>query len=140
MCIVKETFERFEERFFASHYSYQALGFYTKINYILNEKLGLELFFELEEHPKTYKKENFEIFDFGLKLFKMLTGEKRYAGVEDFEIILHDDRKITRDEVSKLNPKVPPKLSEVIYMMTDNTKKTRAQVFSELLVVLKEIV
>ena len=134
-----ESFERFEERFFASHYSYQAIGFYTKINYILNEKLGLELFFELEEHPKTYKKENLEIFDFGLKLFKMLTGENRYAGVKDFEIILQDDRKIKRDEVSRINPKVPNKLSEVIYMMTDNSKKTRAQVFSELLPILKEI-
>lgn len=134
-----ETFERFEERFFSANYSYQALGFYTKINYILNEKLGLNLFFELEQEPKTYKKENFEIFDFGLKLFKMLTGEKRFAGVEDFEIILHDDRKIRREEVSELNPKVAKKLSEAIYMMTDNDKRTRAQVFSELLLILKEI-
>lgn len=134
-----ETFERFESRFLGTNYTYQALGFYTKINYILNEKLGLDLFFELDASPKTYKKESFEIFDFGLKLFTMLTGGKRYMGIEDFEIILQNDRKIKKNEVSQVNPKVPDKLSEMIYMMTDNNKKTRARVFSELLVILEEI-
>ncbi len=132
-----ETFETFEERYLSANYSYQALAFFTKINYVLNEKLGLELCLELENKPKTLKKENFEIFHFGLKLFKLLTGEKRYAGVEEFEPVLVQARKITRDEVTQLNPKVPEKLSEVIYMMTDNDKKTRAAVFSELLLALK---
>jgi ferredoxin-nitrite reductase len=133
-----ETFEAFEARYLSQSYSYQALGFYTKINYILNEKLGLNITLELEKEPKTYKKENLEIFNFGLKLFKLLTHEKRYVAVDnEFEIVLKDARKITRDEVTKLNPNVPKKLSEVIYMMTDNDKKTRVAVFSELLVALK---
>ena len=134
-----ETFESFEERYLSQNYSYQALAFYTKINYILNEKLGLEVKLELEAQAKTLKKEKFEIFDFGLKLFKLLTKEKRYVAVEDFEPMLVKARKITRDEVSKLNPKVPAKLSEVIYMMTDNDKTTRAAVFTELLMALKGI-
>ena len=134
-----ETFEAFEERYLGANYSYQALGFFTKINYILNEKLNLDVRLELDKHPKTFKKENFEIFDFGLKLFKLLTGEKRYVAVEDFEPVLVQARKIKRDEVSKLNPNVPKKLSEIIYSMTDNTKKTRTAVFSELLVALKEL-
>ena len=131
-----ETFESFEDRYLAQ-YSYQALGFYTKINYILREVLSLDVMFELEKEPKTYKKENFQVFSFGLKLFKLLTDEKRYVAVEDFEPVLVKARTIKRDEVTKLNPKVPKKLSEVIYMMTDNDKKTRAVVFSELLVQLK---
>jgi len=134
-----ETFEAFEERYLSAGYSYQALGFYTKINYILNEKLGLDVNFELEKEPKTYKKEDFEIFDFGLKLFRLLTGEKRFEAVEDFEPVLKQPRKISRDEVTKLNPKVPEKLSEVIYNMTHQDKRQRAQVFSELLVALKEV-
>jgi ferredoxin-nitrite reductase len=134
-----ETFETFTERYLCANYSFQALGFFTKINYILNEKLGLDIRFTLDKEPKTYKKENFEIFDFGLKLFKLLTDEKRYVAVEDFEPVLVQARKIKRDEVTKLNPKVPKQLSEVIYMMTDNDKKTRAAVFSELLVQLKAI-
>ena len=47
--------------------------------------------------------------------------------------------KINRDTVSKLNPKVPLKLSEIIYNMTHEIKKQRASVFSELLVALKEL-
>jgi len=134
-----ETFEAFEERYLSANYSYQALGFYTKINYVLNEKLGLDVTFELEKEPRTYAKEEFELFDFGLKLFKLLTGEKRYEAVENFQIVKTDMRKIKRDEISKLNPKVPEKLSEVIYNMTHHDKRERAQVFSELLVALKEV-
>lgn len=134
-----ETYEMFDDRFLSANYSFQALGFYTKINYILNEKLGLDVRFELESEPKTFKKEEFELFNFGLKLYKLLTGEKRYEAVENFEPVLANPKKITRDQVSKLNPKVPAKLSEVIYNMTHQEKKERAQVFSELLVALKEV-
>ncbi len=134
-----ETYEAFDDRFLSANYSFQALGFYTKINYILNEKLGLDLWFELEHEPKTFRKEEFELFTFGLKLFKMLTGEKRFESVENFEPVLTKPRNITRDEVTKLNPKVPAKLSEVIYNMTHQEKRERAQVFSELIVALKEI-
>ena len=134
-----ETFEAFDDRFLSRNYSFQAISFYTKINYILNEKLGLDLLFELDKEPKTYKKEEFELFDFGLKLFRLLTNEKRYEAVENFEPIKVQPRKIKRDEVAKLNPKVPEKLSEVIYNMTHHDRRERAQVFSELLVALKEI-
>jgi len=134
-----ETYEAFDDRYLSANYSFQALGFYTKINYILNEKLGLDVSFELESEPKTFKKEEFELFTFGLKLFKLLTNEKRYEAVENFEPVLSKPRKITRDEVTKLNPKVPEKLSEIIYNMTHQEKRERAQVFSELLVALKEI-
>ena len=134
-----ETFESFEERYLGANYSYQALGFYTKINYILQDKLGFDVSFELEREPRTYCKEEFELFDFGLRLFKLLTGEKRYEAVENFQIVKTDMRKIKRDEVTKLNPKVPEKLSEVIYNMTHQDKRERAQVFSELLVALKEV-
>jgi ferredoxin-nitrite reductase len=134
-----ETYEAFDDRFLSANYSFQALGFFTKINYILNDKLGLNVAFELESEPKTFKKEEFELFHFGLKLFKLLTGEKRYQAVENFEPVLQKPRKIKRDEVSKLNPEVPAKLSEIIYNMTHENKKERAAVFSELLVALKEI-
>ncbi len=134
-----ETYEAFDDRYLSANYSFQALGFYTKINYILNEKLGLDVVFELDTEPKTSKIEEFELFHFGLKLFKLLTGEKRYEAVENFAPVLLKPKKIKRDEVSKMNPKVPAKLSEIIYNMTHQEKKERAQVFSELLVALKEV-
>ena len=134
-----ETFEVFEERYLSPNYSYQALGFYTKINYILNEKLGLDVHFELEKEPKTYAKEEFELFDFGLRLFKLLTGEKRYEAVDGLKPTLVRPRSIQRNTVSKLNPKVPVKLSEILYTMTHEKQTERAQVFSELIVALKEV-
>ena len=132
-----ETFEAFEERYLSANYSFQALAFYTKINYILNEVLDLGVTCGLDKEPKNGKKENFEIFGFGLKLFKLLTGEKRFASVTDLEPDKLKPRKIKRDEVTKLNPKVPPKLSEIIYNMTHENKHERPQVFSEILIELK---
>jgi len=134
-----ESYEAFDDRYLSLHYSHQALKFFTKINYVLDRKLDLNLRFEFENDPKTFKKENFEVFHFGLKLFKLLTKENRYESVEDFEPILVIPRKINKDEVTRLNPKVPKKLSEVIYLMTHQDKKVRTKVFSEILVLLEDI-
>ena len=134
-----ESYEAFDDRYLSRGYSVQALSFFTKINYVLNEKLNLGIRFELDKEPKTYKKESFELFDFGLKLFKLLTDEKRFDAVENFEIVKIKPRKISRDTVSKINRHVPLKLSEIIYNMTHENKRERAQVFSELLVSLKEV-
>lgn len=134
-----ESYEAFDDRFLSAQYSYQALGFFTKLNYVLNEKLGLDLFFPLENTPDSGKREAYEIFGFGLKLFKMLTGQKRFEAVDGLVPLLKQPRKIKRDEVSRLNPAVPPKLSEVIYNMTHENKSERAQVFSELIMALEEL-
>ncbi len=129
----KESFEEFESRFL-EEYSKAAIGFYAIINYILEQnELG---FFELKANPKSGKNESFEIFDFGLRLYKLLSGENRYAQVIDFEPVI--DRKIKEDELSKLNPKVPLTLSKAIYKMTLSNKAKRPQVFSEVLVELGE--
>ncbi len=129
----KESFEEFESRFLAE-YSKAALGFYAIINYIL-EQNGLG-FFELKEHPKSGRNESFEIFEFGLRLYKLLSNQKRYDQVIDFEPVI--DRKIKENELSKLNSKVPLALSKAIYKMTLSNKEKRYKVFSEILVDLKE--
>ena len=134
-----ESFEAFETRFLSYHYSYQALAFFTKINYILQDKLGLDVAFELDKEPKSARKEEYELFTFGLKLYKLLTGEKRFEAVDGLTPTLVKPKSIKRDTVSKLNPAVPPKLSEVVYNMTHEKQSERAQVFSELLVALKEV-
>ncbi len=135
-----ESYEAFDDRYLSENYSFQALRFYTKVNYVLNEKLDLDIELVFDSEPTTFRKENLEIFHFGLKLFRLLTGENRYTGVEDFEPVLIRPRKLTKDEVSKLNPKVPYELSEAIYMMTHQDNKVRARVFSEILVKLESII
>ncbi len=134
-----ESYEAYDSRYLSANYSMQAISFYTKINYILNEKLQLNCYLALDSYAKTAKKEDWELFDFGNKLFMLLTNEKRYTAIENFEPLLKQPRSISRDEVSKINPKVPYKLSEIIYNMTQQEKIKRAQVFSELLVGLKEV-
>ena len=101
-----ETYEAFDDRFLSQNYSFQALSFYTKINYVLNEKLGMDIVFELEKEPQSSKREEYELFAFGLKLFKLLTGEKRFQGVIGLVPTLARPRKIKRNEVTKINPKV----------------------------------
>ncbi|RUM68526.1 MAG: hypothetical protein DSZ08_07965, partial [Sulfurovum sp.] len=63
----------------------------------------------------------------------------RFEGVDGLAAIRLKPRIIKRDTISKLNPKVPLKLSEIIYNMTHENQKQRASVFSELLVALKEV-
>jgi len=132
---VNESFESFEERFF-SNYSHQAIAFFTKINYYLQSN-SLNVEFELEQEPKSLANEEHEVFYFGMKLFKLLTGENRFEGVDGLEPIKVKPRKIKEDEVSKLNPKVPLNLSKAIYLMTHENRAKRAKVFTEILAILK---
>ena len=127
---VNESFESFEERFF-SNYSHQAIAFFTKINFYM-QSVDLNVEFELEKEPKSLGDEEHEVFYFGLKLFKLLTGENRFDGVDGLEPIKVKPRKIKENEVTKLNPKVPLSLSEAIYLMTHEDRSKRAKVFTEL--------
>ena len=134
-----ESFEAFDDRFLSRNYSFQALAFFTKINYILNERLELNTLFELNAEPKSGRREEYELFTFGLQLYKLLTGEKRFESVVGLSANMLKPTSIKRDTVHKLNPDVPLKLSEIIYNMTHEDKSKRASVFSELIVALKEL-
>ena len=125
-----ESFENFEERFF-NNYSHQAIAFFTKVNFYM-QSADLNVEFELEKEPKSLGDEEHEVFYFGLKLFKLLTGENRFDGVDGLEPIKVKPRKIKENEVTKLNPKVPLSLSEAIYLMTHEDRSKRAKVFTEL--------
>ncbi len=125
-----ESFESFEERFF-NNYSHQAIAFFTKVNFYM-QSADLNVEFELEKEPKSLGDEEHEVFYFGLKLFKLLTGENRFDGVDGLEPIKVKPRKIKENEVTKLNPKVPLSLSEAIYLMTHEDRSKRAKVFTEL--------
>ncbi len=131
---INESFEEFEDRYL-NQFSKGALAFFTKVNYIL-EKNQLPRF-ELPKIPQTHKYEALEIFDFGLKLYKLLTKENRYEGTLGLDIIEKRPKRIKEDSVSKINPKVPLNLSKAIYLMTHEDKTKRAQVFTEIFAILK---
>jgi len=130
-----ESFEDFDDRFLNLKYTRAAIAFYTKINYLL-EKLGLNEF-KLNKELKTYANEKYEIFYFGLELYKQLTGEKRFEAVVDLEPFKIKAKSIKEDSISKINSKVPLNLSKAIYLMTHEDKEKRAKVFTEIFAILK---
>ena len=126
-----ESFEEFEERVL-SKYSYQAIVFYMLINHI-HESLGLELF-RLKTTPTTGKTEAYELFEFGLSLYKQYSSENRYESVIDYAPMI--DKKIKPDSIKS----VPLELSKIVYKMTIADKSKRYQVFSEFSEDLKALV
>jgi len=122
-----ESFEDFHSRVLKK-YSNQALVFYCLINEYLQEH-NLEIF-KLEDSPATLTNETFEIFEFGLKLYKKYTNELRYTKVNNFTPFLNNE--ISKKEISKLNPNVPDLLNNIIYKMTIFENSKRYQVFSEI--------
>ncbi|HGZ71186.1 MAG TPA: ferredoxin--nitrite reductase [Nitratifractor sp.] len=131
-----ESFEEFEERFF-SNYSYSAIAFANAINFTF-VKSELETRLRLEAEPKSHRNEEAELFYFGLKLFKLLTGESRFDGVDGLEPIKAQPRKISEDEVSKINTDVPLNISKAIYAMTHEDISKRAKVFTEILTIINQ--
>ncbi len=126
-----ESFEEFEDRVL-SRYSYQAIVFYMLINHI-HESLGLELF-RLKTTPSTGRTESYELFEFGLSLYKQYSGENRYESVIDYTPMI--DKKIKPDSIKS----VPLELSKIVYKMTIADKSKRYQVFSEFSEDLKALV
>ena len=132
-----ESFETFEYRYIQYHYSYQAIAFYARINFLLRRILGMKDGMPLPAEPSTRRVETYEVFDFGLRLFEHLSGEKRYEAVEDFEPVLARPRSIKPDTLHRLNSDIPMPLSEAIYRMTHEDRAQRAKVFTEVLATLK---
>jgi ferredoxin-nitrite reductase len=131
---INESFEEFETRIL-NQYSKQSLVFYCMINYLL-EINNLELF-KLNNNIHTAKNEGFEIFDFGVKLYRLLTNETRYSHIIDFNPTLKND--IKADTISQINKDVPKYINDIIYKMTQFNKIKRYQVFSEIIEDIKEL-
>jgi ferredoxin-nitrite reductase len=127
-----ESFEEFETRVL-SHYSHQALIFYCMINKLLEEYHQDK--FTLQELPKTLKNETFEIFEFGCKLYKILTSKIRYTNINNFAPTF--DNKLENNDIITLNNEIPPLLNDIILKMTSFNIKQRYQVFSEIIEELK---
>ncbi len=112
-----ESFEKFNERVLVK-YSYAAVAFMMSYNYLFKNNPKLEL----DEDPKTFKHEAFEVFHFGEKLYRSITGERPYGLVKNF---VPEGNNITLESKEKS--------AEIINKMIA-ANSSRAEVFSELLV------
>ncbi len=125
---LNESFEEFETRVL-KQYSKQSLVFYCMINYLL-EINNLEML-KLNENVNTAKNEGFEIFDFGIKLYRLLTNESRYKNIIDFTPTINND--IKDNNIALINKDVTQYINDIIYKMTEFNKDKRYQVFSEII-------
>ncbi len=123
-----ETFEHFYDRLL-TRYSFGALAFLISWNYWVSKRHDIETCkLTLSKEPKTRGYEAFEIFDFGEKIYRKIYGESPYKLVDDF---VPDP---SQKSVS-IKDTLPEPLREIAESML-RSDKSRARVFSELLVTL----
>ena len=121
-----ETFEQFYDRLLTK-YSFPALAFMIAYNYHIDKVYGKpEYKLHLSKNPKTKAHEAFEIFDFGERIYRSVHTESPYKLVVDFA-----------PDPSQKSVKIGAPFPEALRSTVDKmlaSDKTRAKVFSELLI------
>lgn len=122
----KESFGEFYDRVLTK-YTNAAIAFVMRLQaYVKSKEIDLD--FGLEAEPKTGRNEQFELFDFGCKIYKKLTGTTAYPMQTNF--MPGDREKI--EKPSKLNPNIDENLEAMLLKMLDPNPMTRAKVFTEI--------
>jgi len=120
-----ESFGDFHDRVLAK-YSPAAIGFVMQLQAYLRAK-GLEWEFGFEPAPRTGGEEAFELFDFGRKLYKKLTGETAYP-LSDHYLPGEGEHFNSPDAIA---PGIDPALAQMVAKMLDPNPKLRAGAFTE---------
>jgi len=122
-----ESFEKFEERILRA-YTPAFIGFMMRfLAYTNHKNIELENF-GFSEQVKTGKNEEFEVFEFGRKLYYILAKEEPYSSVERFTNVLKEKPQDIRKSV----PDIDENIAVMIHKMIDPDETKRAVVFSEL--------
>ncbi len=121
-----ETFEQFNDRVL-SNYSRAAVAFMMRLKAYLTSK-NITLDFGFRSDVTTGKFEQFELFDFGRKLYYQLLEKEAYQSYDMFKPTL----KSKLDLPHKTDPSIDENLSELIYKMIHPDEAKRAEVFTEL--------
>jgi hypothetical protein len=104
------------------------LAFLLSYNFRIEKEHQLPQYkLNLSKKPKTKGHEAFEIFDFGEKIYRSIHGESPYKLVADFA------PDPSQKSVTVEKNRLPQKLEGIVNNML-KADKTRAKVFSELLV------
>lgn len=121
-----ETFEQFHDRVLRQ-YTNAAIGFMMRLLAYLDAKnIVLDIGFRAD--AVTGKFEEFEVFDFGRKLYYQLMEREAYQSYSMFKPTISEKL----EEPIKSRPKMDANLSALIYKMIHPDEVQRAQVFSEL--------
>jgi len=121
-----ESFEQFYDRIL-SNYSRAGVGFMMQLLAYFRNK-NLEINFGFENVVKMGKNEEFELFEFGRKLYYQLMEEEAYAEYGYFAPPSRGKLKpLSRSDVT-----LDTSLAQIIYKMIHPNEDERAKVFSEL--------
>ncbi len=123
-----ESFERFFDRVLAN-YSFAAIGFMMRLlAYAHYKEIDLKGFGFIENIP-TLRNEEFEVFEFGRKLYYLLTKKEPYSAVERFTNVLKSEKP---EDIRKLVPEIDENIAALIERCIHPDETKRAVVFSEL--------
>jgi len=121
-----ETFEQFHDRVL-SQYTHASIAFMMRLKAYLDAK-NIVLDFGFRTDVITGKFEQFEIFDFGRKLYYKLLEHEAYTSYDMFKPTLKSKLELPH----KTDASIDENLSEMIYKMIHPEASKRAEVFTEL--------
>jgi ferredoxin-nitrite reductase len=122
-----ENFEQFHERILKL-YTPACIGFMMKIGAYLREK-NIDVEIGFSEKVNTGKNEEFEVFEFGRRLYYKLAGKEAYSSYERFTNTLKNEK---LQNIRELIPCVDENLALLCEKILDTKEQKRAVVFSEL--------
>ena len=121
-----ESFEQFHDRVLAN-YTHAAIAFMMRLKAYLNVQ-NIEIDFGFRTDVTTGKFEQFELFDFGRKLYYKLLEKEAYQSYDMFKPTLKSKLELPH----KTDASIDENLSEMIYKMIHPDENKRAEVFTEL--------
>ncbi len=121
-----ESFELFHDRVLVN-YTHAAIAFMMRLKAYLTSK-NIEINFGFRTDVTTGKFEQFEIFDFGRKLYYQLLEKEAYQSYDMFKPTLKSKLELPH----KTDASIDENLSEMIYKMIHPDESKRAEVFTEL--------
>jgi ferredoxin-nitrite reductase len=123
-----ESFESFNDRIL-SQFTTSKIGFMMMfLAYTRAKEIDINLGFEIKTN--TGKNEEFEVFEFGRKLYYQLTKKEPYTSYERFTNVIKSER---LENIKKLIPNADENIAQMLDLILHSEEKKRAVVFSEIL-------
>lgn len=123
-----ETFEKFNDRVL-SQYTNAYLGFYMKFGaYLKANNITLE--FSINKTTKTGKNEEFELFEFGRRLYYAFSKKEAYSSYERFTNTLKNEK---LENIRDLVPNIDENIAQMLEKILSQKEQNRAEVFSEII-------
>ncbi len=123
-----EVFELFYDRVLKS-YTHAKIGFTMMFQAYLRAK-NIEIDLGFETKVITGKNEEFEVFEFGRKLYYQLSKKEAYSAYERFTNV---NKREKLEDIRKLVPNIDENIATMLALILHTDESRRAVVFSEIM-------